>query len=68
MFSVAERSDIRGRLVERARVDSRIVGAALAGSAARDAEDEWSDIDLVLQLNPDADEPAVLSDWTRGIE
>lgn len=68
MFSEAERSDIRGRLVERARADPRITGAALVGSAARYAEDEWSDIDLVLQLHPDADEPAMVADWTRAID
>src|SRR3712207_1272242 len=68
VFSVAERSDIRRRLVERAESDSRIVGAALVGSAARDAEDRWSDIDLVLQLHPAADEPAVVADWTRAVD
>ena len=38
------------------------------GSGARGTEDEWSDIDLLLQLDPTADEPAVVADWTDSID
>lgn len=68
MFTPSERAELRAELIARARADPRITAAALAGSAARDAEDDWSDIDLVLRLAPDADEPAVVDDWTRLID
>lgn len=64
MFDPREREAVRTALVERARDDAAIAGAALVGSAAGDAEDNWSDIDLVLQLAPDADEPTVVGEWT----
>jgi len=67
MFTGPERSQIRDELIAHARADDRIAGAALVGSAARGEEDAWSDIDLVLQLAPDADEPAVVEAWTRWI-
>ena len=62
------RSRLRDSLVDLARHDEDVVGAALVGSAARGAEDEWSDIDLVLQLSPDADEPAVVDRFTQWID
>lgn len=68
MFAPIDRSSFRESLVAYARADSQVVGAALVGSAARGAEDAWSDIDLVLQLAPDADEPAVVNRWTRWID
>ena len=67
MFTPAERTRIRDALITRARSDPGIAGAALAGSAARDAEDPWSDIDLVLQLAPDVAEPEVVEAWTDSI-
>lgn len=62
------RSRLRNSLVELARHDDDVVGAALVGSAARGAEDEWSDIDLVLQLSRGADEPAVVDRFTQWID
>lgn len=67
MYSVSERSEILTRLIDRAESDPCIAGAALVGSMARDAEDRWSDIDLVLQLHPNAHEATVVEDWTRAI-
>lgn len=67
MFDPAERSRIRDELVARAREEDDIAGAAYVGSAARGTEDRWSDIDLVLQLVPGADEPRVVEEWTRWI-
>lgn len=64
MFAPAEREAIRTALIDWAAEDPAIAGAALVGSAARDAEDNWSDIDLVLQLAPAADEPTVAREWT----
>ena len=68
MFAAPERTRIRDELIARARADGHIAGAALVGSAARGDEDAWSDIDVVLQLAPDADEPAVVRAWTRWID
>ncbi|WP_409184515.1 nucleotidyltransferase domain-containing protein [Amycolatopsis sp. VS8301801F10] len=68
MFEVSERVRIRDELIAAARQDVDIAGAALVGSAARGAEDRWSDIDLVLQLAQDADEAAVVARWTRSLD
>ncbi|TCO26652.1 hypothetical protein EV652_107545 [Kribbella steppae] len=67
MYTVAERESLRDALVHAARADERVAGAALTGSAAVDAEDEWSDVDLALGLAPGADENAVLADWTASM-
>lgn len=64
MFTPAERSALRDALVALARSDGRIAAAALVGSAASGSEDEWSDIDLALRLDPDADATAVVQEWT----
>ena len=64
MFTEAERSDVRDALAALAREDDAIDGAATVGSAARGAEDAWSDVDLVLQLASDADEPTVVARWS----
>jgi predicted nucleotidyltransferase len=50
--------------VAAARADSRITGVALTGSAARDAEDRWSDLDLAFGIGDAARLIEVLSDWT----
>lgn len=64
MFTPQEREDLRGALIEEARADGDVVGAALVGSAATGREDAWSDIDLVLQMSKDV-EPSEVSDrWT----
>lgn len=62
MFTTAERTRIRDELIALARSDADIAGAAMVGSAARDQDDEWSDIDLVLQLTKDGD-TSVLYGW-----
>lgn len=54
IFTAQERETLRAELVEAARKDGRIVGAAHTGSAAVGLEDRWSDIDLALCLVPDA--------------
>ena len=67
MFTVGERERLREQLIERARADDRVVGCALLGSAARDEEDAWSDIDLALRLVPTTDLDAVVKDWTAEL-
>jgi hypothetical protein len=34
----------------------------------RNAEDRWSDSDLVLQSHPAADEAALVEDWTHAVD
>ncbi|MFI5695918.1 nucleotidyltransferase domain-containing protein [Kribbella sp. NPDC051586] len=63
-YTPTERSTLRDALVAEARADARITGAALTGSAAIGAEDEWSDIDLALGLAADADQSSTVADWT----
>jgi hypothetical protein len=67
MYTPADRSALRDVLVAQARADARVTGAALTGSGAVGAEDEWSDIDLAFGLAPDADQAAVLADWTAAM-
>lgn len=63
MFATG-RHDVRRWLLEWAREDNRIVGAAITGSAARDAEDRWSDVDLFLGVADGVPVTAALDDWS----
>lgn len=58
------RDVVRARLLERARADTRVTGAAITGSAAAGREDRWSDIDLFFGVT---DVAAVLADFTRHL-
>jgi len=64
MFTPEERSQIRGSLIDAARADPRITGAALTGSASSGAEDNWSDIDLAFGVS-EFELPAALGDFSR---
>ena len=64
MFTHDSRDRLRDALVERARLDPAVAGAAVTGSAAGGTEDRWSDIDLFFGLAPGADQAAVLADWS----
>lgn len=64
VFSGDQRQRLREELICAARADSRIIAAALTGSATMGAEDQWSDIDLALALGVDSDREDVLADWT----
>ena len=64
MFTEGHRRHVRARLIERARLDDRITGAAITGSAARDAEDRWSDIDLFFGVAGGVEPEEVLGDWS----
>lgn len=64
MFTPEGRARLRSSLLEFARSDERISGAAITGSAADLHEDEWSDVDLAFGIYTAADFAAVLSDWT----
>lgn len=65
MHTPEERDKLRETLISEARADERITSAALTGSAARDAEDPWSDIDLAFGLAADADITQTIADWTE---
>lgn len=68
MFDVGERDGLRARLIGAARQDPHIDAAALLGSAARGAEDRWSDIDLALRLTPGVEPAEVAQVWTRRLQ
>ncbi|WP_435112284.1 nucleotidyltransferase domain-containing protein [Nocardiopsis synnemataformans] len=63
----AMRDLLRERLLSRARADDSVVGAALTGSCADGAADQWSDIDLVLAVRDGRDGvPASWTAWLHG--
>jgi len=64
MFAPEERDILRSNLLEHAASDRRISGAAITGSGAAKAEDQWSDIDLAFGVHDAAELPNVLADWT----
>jgi predicted nucleotidyltransferase len=64
VYTPAERERLRDSLLEAARADERISGAALTGSAASGSEDAWSDIDLFFGLVEGAGLQAVVADWS----
>ena len=64
MFAVEDRERRRDELISAAQADARISAAALVGSSALGREDRWSDIDLALCVDPDADHAAVIAEWT----
>ena len=63
-FAPEERARLRSDLLERAAMDSRLSGAAITGSAAAGAEDQWSDIDLAFGVKDSDELPNVVADWT----
>ena len=67
MFTVQRREQVRTRILDRARGDDRIAGAAVTGSAAHDAEDSWSDIDLFFGVASDTTVEEAVSDWTAFV-
>ena len=68
MNPIEQRNLIRDRLIERAKADPAITGAALVGSTASGGGDRWSDLDLTFGVAPDRGVDAVLSAWTSWVE
>ena len=66
MFTPDDRRALREALIARAGGDDRVVAAALVGSSATGAEDEWSDIDLALAVEADRLD-ATIEDWTTSM-
>lgn len=67
MVTAERREQVRTRILERARDDVRIAGAAVTGSAAHDAEDSWSDVDLFFGVASDTTVDEAISDWTAFV-
>jgi hypothetical protein len=60
MFTPESRLRLREELLDAARADPRIQGAAITGSGALAEEDRWSDIDLALSFT----DQTVIDTWT----
>jgi hypothetical protein len=66
VFTVEERDRVRGRLLEMAEQDARIVAGAEIGALARGG-DRWSDLDLTFGVADGGNVEAVLADWTMEV-
>ena len=67
MFAVEERDAVRDRLLEMAKADERVVGAAVVGSLSVGSGDRWSDLDLTFAVSDEVEVDQVLTDWTRQL-
>jgi predicted nucleotidyltransferase len=67
VFAVEERDVVRDRLLEMAKVDGRVVGAAVVGSLSVGSADRWSDLDLTFAVEDEVEVDQVLTDWTRQL-
>jgi predicted nucleotidyltransferase len=65
MRSGRERERVRERLLDLAAADPDIAGAAITGSLALDAGDEWSDIDLAFAVSDELG--PTLERWTEHL-
>jgi predicted nucleotidyltransferase len=63
VFAVEERDRVRQRLLDLAEADSDVAAAAVTGSYAVGAADEWSDIDLAFAIRGEL--PPALKRWTE---
>lgn len=68
MFTTEHRDYVRHRVIELARADPRVTAAALTGSTAFGAGDEWSDIDVAFGIADGITSEAVLHDWTQVLD
>jgi predicted nucleotidyltransferase len=64
VFTSAQRERVRARLLNRASQDAHVTGAAITGSASRNAEDRWSDIDLFLGVADEIALESAIGDWS----
>jgi hypothetical protein len=67
VFTAEERERVRDRVLELARADERVVGAAVTGSAALDRTDRWSDVDLFFGVADGIAVADVVADWSDWI-
>ena len=64
MYTPETRARLLDDLIQHARQDSRIIAAAIVGSAARGEADPMSDIDLAFRLVPRSEPAPVAESWT----
>jgi hypothetical protein len=64
MFRETDREKLRRDLLDRARLDVRISGGAITGSASRDELDRWSDVDLAFGVREPDELLPTLEDFT----
>lgn len=67
MFSVGDRERVRGRVLELAAGDARVVAGAVVGSLAHGGGDQWSDLDLTFGVADGVPLAEVLEPWTRAL-
>jgi hypothetical protein len=67
MFTVTDRDRVRGRVLELAAEDPRVVAAAEVGSLALSEGDRWSDLELTFAVADTIPLSNVLTDWTGKI-
>jgi hypothetical protein len=67
LFTIQYREDVREKIIDHAKNDTRIVSAAIIGSYARNAEDRWSDIDLTFGVDRSFSISSLLDSWTGYI-
>ncbi|MEO5583398.1 MAG: hypothetical protein ABIR66_11955 [Saprospiraceae bacterium] len=67
MFTVAYREDVRQKIIDKAKLDHRIVAAAVIGSYAQGTVDRWSDIDLTFGVDEALTISELLSSWTDDL-
>ena len=65
MFTAKEREALRLQLIEAARADARITGAAITGSGSVGKEDPWSDIDLAFGVREGSGIETALADFSE---
>ncbi len=67
VFEIGDRDRVRGRVLEMASNDPRVVAGAVLGSLAHDEGDRWSDLDLMFAVANDVPVTQVLEAWTRTL-
>jgi hypothetical protein len=66
-FTSEDRERVRGRVLELADADERVVAGAVVGSLALDEGDAFSDLDLTFAVAEGVAVEPVLGDWTRTL-
>jgi|DewCreStandDraft_4_1066084.scaffolds.fasta_scaffold06137_11 predicted nucleotidyltransferase len=67
MFTTEYREDVRNKILEEAKHDSRIVSAAIVGSYAQYKQDQFSDIDIMFGVSKLHTVSELLQSWTEYI-
>jgi hypothetical protein len=68
VFTPAERDRVRGRVLELAAADERVVAGAAVGSLANGGGDRFSDLDLTFGVDDGVAPAELLDDWGRELE